>query len=1175
MQKGKCSRGFSLVEVLIAVGIMAVIAAVALPSFFQGHNQADLNGTSSQIVSTLRTAQSQAVSQVKGAAWGVHFSNNVASSSFGAYISGVNGSSGDGKITGIGAETVDPSGNIYVADLFGYRIEKYDVNDNFVRTWGWGVQDGASSFENCTSGCQSGISGNPSFPESGRFDAPDGIAYSNGHIYVSDFFDGDIQEFDTNGNFVQTFGTLGSGAGQMNAPNQISFDSGGNVLFVADGGNHRVDLFYSDKTFVQSFGWGVADGANAFETCYTTCQAGIYGSSTGEFENPESVVQNRNNGDLYVLDNISFTLTTVQRFSYSEPGFPYTHYPFVYDSTFSVPFSSDLAIDDNGNLYSGSGSTKSTGQVGMYNASGTLVSQFDSQGSGSSSFTGGTIAIDASGSIYLGQTGAVSKFVGNTVPHVLLNQWITSGTGAGQTGGTAGTAIDSSGNIYVADAQNNRIQKFNASGTFITMWGYGVQDGANALETCTSGCQTAIAGTGVGQMENPVDVAVGSNGNIYVADNYVNNRIEEYSSSGAYITEFGSPGTGAGQFYSSGAESPSAIGVDTSGNVYVADTGQYRVEKFNSSGTFLTMWGWGVQDGASALETCTSGCQAGITGTGNGEMGGYGPQALAVDPTGNVWVDDANNRIQEFSSGGAYLGGFTPTTGAGNGQVNYTRGLSFDSSGHLWVADSGSYNDRVTEFSQSGAYIDHIGGWDDSTFSGSCGNVVKAVVSPTNGNIYVNCDHIYEFSGTPLYGTSGGGSSGGGSTSGSAGSGSYYAIFTGSTYNAANVQDTYPLPSDLAFVSSSVPVGSSVDVIFSPITGSTAAARIGLYVVNNPSLVSWINVNSLGQVSISNSTPAAFGTYIWQFGAASTTIVLAGHPTGVSVDANKNTYVIYFSYFGGGIEKFDSNGNFLYQLGTNGTGGNGQLGDVTDIAFDPSGNVYALDTGFVGGNPLVEKFSSSGSFISQFGSIGTGAGQFTDPDGLAIDPSGNIFITDTANNRIEEYNSGGTFIKTWGWGVQDGASSFETCTSGCQAGVSGAGNGQLDFPVGIALDSSGNIYVTDTGNNRVEEFSSSGAYVSKFGSSGSGNGQFVNAQFLAIGSNGNIYVVDGGNGGNGGNNRVEEFNSSGTYISQFGSYGSSTPTQFQTPIGIGLDSSGALYVSDNGNNRIGVFGSGN
>ncbi|MGH2853338.1 MAG: DUF6531 domain-containing protein, partial [Solirubrobacteraceae bacterium] len=123
---------------------------------------------------------------------------------------------------------------------------------------------------------------------------------------------------------------------------------------------------------------------------------------------------------------------------------------------------------------------------------------------------------------------------------------------------------------------------------------------------------------------------------------------------------------------------------------------------------------------------------------------------------------------------------------------------------------------------------------------------------------------------------------------------------------------------------------------------------------------------------------------------------------------------------------------FSSTLGSEGSG-NGQFKDPETVATDASGNVWVVDME----NSRIEKLSSTGSFIAAYGSKGTGNGQFSKPWGIAINQStGSVYVSDTGNNRIEKFSSSGTFEMAIGWGVKDGKAEAETCTTGCKAGIS-------------------------------------------------------------------------------------------------------------------------------------------
>ena len=152
------------------------------------------------------------------------------------------------------------------------------------------------------------------------------------------------------------------------------------------------------------------------------------------------------------------------------------------------------------------------------------------------------------------------------------------------------------------------------------------------------------------------------------------------------------------------------------------------------------------------------------------------------------------------------------------------------------------------------------------------------------------------------------------------------------------------------------------------------------------------------------------------------------------------------------------------------------------------------------------------------GIAGPGDGQFSNPNGVAVDSAGNMYVADFANRRVQKFiPSGGgfTFNRTWGWGVDNGTSAFQICTGGCQAGSAGTGaeDGRMDSPTGVATDSTGNVYVADVDNDRIQKFTATGSFVTKLGgpSFGSGDSQFNNGGAVAVDPWGYLYVADHGN----------------------------------------------------------------
>jgi sugar lactone lactonase YvrE len=127
---------------------------------------------------------------------------------------------------------------------------------------------------------------------------------------------------------------------------------------------------------------------------------------------------------------------------------------------------------------------------------------------------------------------------------------------------------------------------------------------------------------------------------------------------------------------------------------------------------------------------------------------------------------------------------------------------------------------------------------------------------------------------------------------------------------------------------------------------------------------------------------------------------------------------------------------------------------------------------------------------------------------VAVDVSGNVYVADGANHRIQKFTNSGVYVAQWG--------------------LSGTSNGQFNSPRGVAVDGIGNVYVADSGNNRIQVFTSDGIFVTTWGTNGTENGQFSNPSGLAVAGGGNVYVADTYN-----NNRIQVFGSltSGTSTS--------------------------------------------
>ena len=343
---------------------------------------------------------------------------------------------------------------------------------------------------------------------------------------------------------------------------------------------------------------------------------------------------------------------------------------------------------------------------------------------GGLNLTSTTVYEEGTGNVIETQTPAANG-EDKTVPPAFAAQFGTAGSEAGQLNEPRGTAIASNGNVYVLDSSNSRIDEFSPTGTFQETFGWGVSDGKAELEVCKASCKAGIAGSGNGQMKAPYALAVDSKGDLWVADTG-NDRVQEFNSKNEYVSQIGKEGTAEGQF-----KEPKGIAVTASGELFVSDGANDRIEKFNEKGEFQAAFGWGVSNGEAKAETCTSGCKAGIAGSGAGELNT--PRGIAITITGKVWVaDEGNSRIEEFSESGEYVTA-VGSVGSGDGQFKEPAAITIEAStGDLWVSDSG--NGRLQQLTSSGAYISSVGF--KGTGNGQFEEPWGAAITST-GSIYV------------------------------------------------------------------------------------------------------------------------------------------------------------------------------------------------------------------------------------------------------------------------------------------------------------------------------------------------------------------------------------------------------------------------------------------------------
>ncbi|TAL69921.1 MAG: T9SS type A sorting domain-containing protein [Bacteroidetes bacterium] len=270
--------------------------------------------------------------------------------------------------------------------------------------------------------------------------------------------------------------------------------------------------------------------------------------------------------------------------------------------------------------------------------------------------------------------------------------------------------------------------------------------------------------------------------------------------------------------------------------------------------------------------------------------------------------------------------------------------------------------------------------------------------------------------------------------------------------------------------------------------------------------------------------------------------------------------------------------SYVLQWGAYGTN-DGQFNSAYDVGCDTSGHVYVTDRY----NHRVQKFTASGQYLLQWGTLGTDNGEFNSPHGISTDFEGRIEIADLENNRIQRFTALGVYLMKFSSqnaadiAVDNSGNYYVTDYALCKVtkydpagneithwGNLGLGNGQFQNPHGIAVDNAGNVYVVDQNNNRIQKFNSNGLFIKKWGVAGSGSGQLNLPLGIAIDKNNDVFISDFGN------NRIQKFDSAGNYKTQWGQLGSADG-KFDGPTGVAVDTNGFVYVADYNNFRVQKF----
>ena len=732
------------------------------------------------------------------------------------------------------------------------------------------------------------------------------------------------------------------------------------------------------------------------------------------------------------------------------------------------------------------------------------------------------LAVDGNGNVFVGDT------YNHTIRKITSAGTVTTlagvGGAVGSSNGTGaaarfnapqGIAVDSSGNIYVAEpgeaANAHTIRKITPAGVVTTLAGtYGATGSSDGIGAAA-------------RFNNPQGLGIDNGGNIlYVADRS-NHTIRKIIIATAEVSTFAGTAGVSGSTDGTGAaarfNAPSGVAVDSSGNLYVTDSTNQTLRKITPAAEVTTLAGLAGSPGSA---------------DGTGAAARFAdPSDVAVDSAGDLYVTDFGNAtIRKVTALGVVttLSGTDFTYAYADGiPFSGPTGIAVDSGGNLYVVDY--YRStirkgalwpkpfiaglRPVEGSTDGATLVTLAGGNLSgastvTFAGTA----AAIASGTDTEVAVT---------TPAHAA-----------------GAVDVALTTANGTATNLGAfTYQTAPAVISLSppSGVPAGGTVVAITGPnLSGATSVTFGGVAAA--------ILSNSASEIVVANPAHAA--------GAVDVAVTVAA---GTATKTGAFTYTTLSYIFTTLAGTASSPGS------TDAQGNLARFDRPSRVAVDASGNVYIADQW----NHTIRKINSAGGVSTLAGlagfagrADGTGAAaRFNSPAGITVDGGGNLYVTDALNHTIRKLTPAGVVTTLAG-------------AAGASGYAEGAGAvARFNSPQGLAFYG-GNLYVADFSNHRIRKVALADGTASLW--AGSGTAGFVNAvgalasfsspYDVAVDSGGNVYVADFGN------HKIRRIDPTQTVTTLAGSGagnadGIGGAAQFDEPITVAVDAGGNIFEMDN------------
>jgi len=639
------------------------------------------------------------------------------------------------------------------------------------------------------------------------------------------------------------------------------------------------------------------------------------------------------------------------------------------------------------------------------------------------------VLVDSTGNVYFTAGNCVFKASGTSVLLIAGNSrpgFAGDGGAAvsAQLNTPAGMAMDKAGNLYVADTFNNRVRVITPGGIINTFAGNGLTGGVGAIGDGGPATQA--------QLYMPTGVALDSSGNLYIADT-AHNMIREVTTGGIITTITGDilAGYSGDTYLALNAElnHPADVALDSNGNIYISDTGNALIRRITSDGVINTFAG-----SSTLMSYAGDGGLATLAGL-------IEPCGIALDSANNLFIAERQDSRIRMVDGvkvtistvvGTGAVGFAGDGGAASKAVlNQPAGIAVDSAGNLYIADFENYRIRKAVSRGGSGAISTIVGSGGLSYSGDGGQAAKAqlnqpqsVAADAAGNLYIadTANHVVrKVTAAGAISTLAG--------NGTAGFGGDGGVGTSAQLNA--------------------PQGLALDGAGNLYIADTGNARVR-------------KVTAAGTISTyAGSGTAGFGGD----GAAASSAQL-NIPIGLAVDSGGNLYIA--DYGNNVVRKVAPGGTISTVAGTGlqSYGGDGGVATKAGlhgpqaVAVDGGGNLYIADSQ----NNRVRLVTPAGNIATVAGTglpgyTGDGhlatVAQIVSPSGVVVDSSGGVYITDSSS-LVRKFFVGGPISTIAGNGSQG------------YSGDGGVATGaQLNAPMGLAIGSSGAVYVADTANSAV------------------------------------------------------------------------------------------------------------